>query len=173
MGSTVLGVSFNSCNIFEIKLIDGLRINAHPNLGFTVILNPDSGPGALPYPNGDFFPQIQRLNQYSNVDVVGYVHTSYGTRNITNVLADVATYSAWAANSSSIELSGIFFDEAPSEYSSDMATYMSTIDQAVKNAVGLQQRTVSNRTLPLVDKLHDIPLPSVYSIEWHKITAID
>jgi hypothetical protein len=109
-------------------------------------LNPDSGPGTTPFPNGDFYPQIAKLNQYSNVEVVGYVHTSYASRNISAVLADVATYSGWAANSSSIALNGIFFDEAPSDYSQDASTYMATIDQAVKNAVGFRQKTVSNST---------------------------
>src|ERR1700759_3361955 len=49
---------------------------------------------------------------------------------------------------------------------------MTTINQAVKNAVGLQQKTVSSMILPLVDKSHSIPLLLMYSSEQCTLTAL-
>lgn len=114
-------------------------ITSRSTLEFTVILNPDSGPGSSSYPGDDFGPLIQRLNNYSNVQTVGYVRTGFGTRNITNVLDDISTYSGWAtvANSSGLAVHGIFFDEVVSEFSTAAAEYLTTINQAVKNATGL------------------------------------
>jgi len=120
-------------------------ITSRPSLNFTVILNPDSGPGSSSYPGDDFVPLIQKLNAYSNVQTIGYVRTGYGTRNITNVLDDVTTYSDWAtiANATGLAVHGVFFDETVSEFSVSAAEYLTTINQAVKNATGL----LSNKTV--------------------------
>ena len=113
-------------------------------MNITVIVNPDSGPGSLPYPNADYTPAIQKLNTYSNIRSIGYVKTGYGTRNTSDIVRDINTYSRWSANSSSIAMHGIFFDEVVYEYSASAPQYMKTIDQAAKNAAGLlEPRTVS------------------------------
>jgi len=120
-----------------------------------VILNPGSGPGSSQYPSNDYVSQIQRLNTYLNVRTIGYVPTGYASRNITSVLHDVSTYSGWAAypttktNSTGLAVHGIFFDEAPYEYSEEAADYLKTINRAVKNASGLlPDRMVSEQTSP-------------------------
>ncbi|KAF8859950.1 hypothetical protein BDZ45DRAFT_672879 [Acephala macrosclerotiorum] len=114
-------------------------VTARSTLDFTVILNPDSGPGPSSYPGDDFVPLIQKLNNFTNVQTVGYVRTGYGTRNITNVLEDISTYSSWAtiANSTGLAVHGIFFDEVVSEFSAATVEYLTTINQAVKNATGV------------------------------------
>lgn len=128
-------------------LIDRVRFTAHPQLNFTVIVNPQSGPGPSRYPTDQYSLQVQQLNAYPNVRKVGYVRTGYATRNIISVLQEVSTYSGWASNSTALAMDGIFFDEVPSEYSPAMAEYLSSINQAVKNASGLQpDRTVRNQT---------------------------
>lgn len=86
---------------------------------------------------------MEQLNGYPNVKTVGYVRTGYATRNITNVTAEVSTYAGWASKSNSLVMHGVFFDEAPSQYSAAAVEYMRTIDQAVKDANGLQ----GNRTV--------------------------
>lgn len=109
-----------------------------------MIINPDSGPGTTATPNADFYPAIQKLNAFANVQTVGYVHTGYGTRNISKVLQDIQTYSGWSKAKPSIAMDGIFFDEVVSEWSSEAGTFMKTINQAAKNATGLLgARTVS------------------------------
>lgn len=83
------------------------------------------------------------LNTYPNVRTVGYIPTNYGDRAIEDVLDDVATYSGWSTNASGVAMHGIFFDEAPHEYSSRVAEYMNRANEAVLNAVGLEgDRTV-------------------------------
>ena len=125
---------------FQKTKADGLfRITSHPKVNFTVVINPDSGPGSSQYPNQDYSPQIQKLNAYPNVRTIGYVRTGYATRNITAVLEDVVTYAGWAGHTTvrGIGVHGIFFDEVAYEYSSEIATYLKTINQGVKNATGL------------------------------------
>ena len=85
------------------------RITANPTLPFTLIINPDSGPGASSVPDSNYQACIPRaLALGSNVKTVGYVHTGYGTRSSSDVLADVSTYLNWPT---SYRPSGIFFDE--------------------------------------------------------------
>ena len=113
-------------------------MEAHPNLAFTVIVNPSSGPGLSQYPNDQYSTGVQKLNAYPNVKTVGYVRTGYATRNISTVVSEVGTYAGWASKSSALAMHGIFFDEAPHEYVAEAVEYMRSINQAVKNATGLQ-----------------------------------
>ena len=109
-----------------------------------MIVNPSSGPGSTQFPDEDYSTAIKNLTGYSNVEVVGYVRTGYATRNISAVIADVDTYAGWASNSSALAMDGIFFDEAPYEYSAAAVEYMRTANEAVNKATGLQEpRTVS------------------------------
>jgi hypothetical protein len=117
-------------------------------LNYTVIVNPDSGPGSTTIPNSDFIPAIQQLNSYTNVRTIGYIPTNYGARNIDDVLRDVETYSGWSTNATGIEMHGIFFDEAPHEYTAEVADFMSKCNAAVKGAPGLLgDKTVSTRSI--------------------------
>jgi hypothetical protein len=105
-------------------------------------VNPNSGPGSSPYPSDDYVSQIQKLNTFPNVQILGYVHTSYAQRDIQSVLTDVSTYSGWAkgnanANMPGFAMSGIFVDEVPSVYSLEAAQYLQTINAAIKKAPGL------------------------------------
>ncbi|KAL4783563.1 Spherulation-specific family 4 [Aspergillus varians] len=118
-------------------------ILTHPDLDFLVVVNPQSGPGSTELPNEAYQRAIRQLNTYPNVQKVGYVRTGYGERNTSEVVDDVATYSEWQSHSAELAMAGIFFDEAPHQYSDDMVGYLNTINRAVKNATGLQgERTV-------------------------------
>ncbi|PYH53309.1 spherulation-specific family 4 protein [Aspergillus niger CBS 101883] len=112
-------------------------VTAHPDLNFTVIINPSSGPGSSAYPSEEYTSSVERLSTYSNVRKVGYVRTAYATRNITDVLDDVATYAGWANRSLTLAMDGIFFDEAPYDYSAAKVEYMQTISEAVKSSSGM------------------------------------
>lgn len=113
-------------------------MEAHRNLDFTVIINPSSGPGSSQYPDDHYTTAVQKLNTYPNVKTVGYVRTGYATRNISTVVSEVDTYAGWASKSSGLAMHGIFFDESPHEYSADAVEYMRSVNQAAKNATGLQ-----------------------------------
>jgi hypothetical protein len=122
--------------------INEFRIANHPRQNFTIILNPNSGPGSSPYPSDDYTSQIQKLNTFPNVQTLGYVHTSYAQRDIQSVLTDIATYSGWSKGSANADMPGfavhgIFVDEVPSVYSPEAAEYLRTINVAIKTAPGL------------------------------------
>jgi Spherulation-specific family 4 len=124
------------------QVADDSRIIKHPRQNFTIIVNPNSGPGSSPYPSDDYTSQIQRLNTFSNVQTLGYVHTSYAQRDVQSVLKDISTYSGWAkgsadANMPGFAVHGIFVDEVPSVYSPEAVEYLQTVNAAIKKAPGL------------------------------------
>lgn len=103
-------------------------IEAYPQIQWQAIINPDSGPGTVDsqsYPTEqNQISGIAKLNSYSNVITLGYVHTSWGQRAYSNVTSEIDIYTAWASYSSAnISISGIFFDEVANNPSSDILTY--------------------------------------------------
>lgn len=122
-------------------------ISSTTSLNFTIVINPDSGPGSGDVPDANYITAINTLHTYSNVKVIGYVHTTYATRNIDLVLADISKYAAWPSKSSGLHVDGIFFDEAPHVYSNASAAYLSTADSAVKSANGIS----GDKTVCFVD----------------------
>ena len=115
-----------------------LRLKLRPDLNFTVIVNPNSGPGDGTGPDKQYTVAVTELSSYPNAQTVGYVRTGYATRNITDVIDEVNIYSGWSSISSSLTMHGIFFDEAPHEYTADAVDFMHTVNKAVKDATGLQ-----------------------------------
>ncbi|CAL3969703.1 hypothetical protein PZA11_007708 [Diplocarpon coronariae] len=113
-------------------------LEARPELNFIVVINPSSGPGSTQYPDEQYSASVAKLSTYANVRTVGYVRTGYTSRNLSTVAAEVSTYAGWASNSSRLAMHGIFFDEAPHKYSADAVQYMHVVNQAVKDAPGLQ-----------------------------------
>jgi hypothetical protein len=103
-----------------------------------VVVNPSSGPGSSQYPDDNYTPQLLKLNNYT---------TGYATDNISLVISEVATYAGWASKSSGLAMHGIFFDEAPYEYSAAAVEYMHTINEAVKNSTGLQGAKTVGKSL--------------------------
>jgi len=81
-----------------------------------VIVNPDSGPGGAP--DSSYSSYMTQMAD-AGIVMVGYVHTSYGARSLSDVEADINTYaSEWS------HLSGIFLDEV-SDSSSELSYYQS------------------------------------------------
>lgn len=119
-------------------MADDLSLNATSDVNYTIIVNPDSGPGNTSLPNDDYLPAIQRLNSYPNARTVGYVRTNYSNRALDDVLQDITTYSGWANSSQGIQMHGIFFDEAVHEYTAEAAEYMRTANNAAKAAFGIE-----------------------------------
>ncbi len=82
---------------------------AHPSVPIIAIVNPDNGPGSslsIPVLNG-----VEDL-QAAGVTVLGYVYTSYGSRSIGDVEADMDSYRTWYG------VNGILFDEMSSSVTS-------------------------------------------------------
>ena len=76
--------------------------NAYPEVPMIVIVNPHNGPGD--YKDQQYLLQIQRL-QSAGILVLGYVHTSYGSRSVAEVKSEIDKYGSW------YNVDGIAFDE--------------------------------------------------------------
>lgn len=130
----------------------------HPDLHFLVIVNPQSGPGETSSPDEAYQAALHQLDTYPNVQKVGYVRTGYAERNISEVLADVATYGGWQAQSSAFAMEGIFFDESPHQYAAETVEYLERINLAVKNVTGLTgERTVIHNPGTIPDARLAVP----------------
>ncbi|EAA63523.1 hypothetical protein AN2952.2 [Aspergillus nidulans FGSC A4] len=114
-------------------------ITAHPDVNFTVVVNPGSGPGPNPLPDRNYTQEIPRLTAHDNVRVLGYVATTYAKRNISSVRNDIETYAAWPTISANPKLAvrGIFFDETPQQYNASDLAYLEELTSVVKNTPGL------------------------------------
>ncbi|KAL4748260.1 hypothetical protein BDW72DRAFT_156717 [Aspergillus terricola var. indicus] len=113
-------------------------ISNHPDLQFLVVINPSSGPGDSPTPDEAYQTAIRQLNTYPNVQKIGYVRTNYAQRNVSEVLADISTYSRWPSQSADLAVTGIFFDESPHQYAAETVEYLERINAAVINASGIE-----------------------------------
>lgn len=120
---------------------------AYPSLQFTVIVNPNSGPGD--WPNPDYAAAIAQLNALSNVQTVGYVDTAQvnvpgGPYTIERIGNDIATYAARSRDESNVNLQGIFFDDVDNVYSDSVELLLEEAVNQTKAAEGLgNPRTVS------------------------------
>ncbi|KAL4974955.1 Spherulation-specific family 4 [Aspergillus desertorum] len=114
-------------------------ITEHPDVNFTVVVNPGSGPGPNPLPDGNYTQEIPRLTVHENVRVLGYVATTYAKRNISAVRNDIETYAAWPTISANPKLAvrGIFFDETPQQYNASDLAYLEELTSVVRNTPGL------------------------------------
>lgn len=139
--SRVLGIL---CTMREYRAhgwstADSNRANSSSSLNFTVIVNPGDGPGPNDVPDANYIAAIARLHRFPNVRTLGYVPTDYAKTSIDTVLKNVNTYANWSKNSSNLAVDGIFFDEAPHAYSSDAASYLQQIGNAVRAADGIKR----------------------------------
>jgi hypothetical protein len=84
-------------------------VDAASQVKIIAIINPNSGP--LPTVDSTYATYFTKLHD-AGIEIVGYVHTSYGARSISDVQADINTYAA-----SYPLVTGIFFDEAANDAS--------------------------------------------------------
>ncbi|KAJ5538062.1 hypothetical protein N7494_007541 [Penicillium frequentans] len=114
-------------------------ISTHPNVNFTIVINPGNGPGPDDLPDANYTRAIPILSSYANVRLLGYVHTSYTTRNAAAVYRDIKTYAEWPTKSTDPNLAvrGIFFDETPQQYSAHSLAYLQNLTQLTKGLKGL------------------------------------
>ncbi|TVY58976.1 Spherulin-4 [Lachnellula cervina] len=106
-------------------------LTAHPNTQFDVVINPDSGPELVSPGNSalsDYVAAVSKLRTYPNVNIFGYVHTSYGDASLQPaLLSNISRYATWNTYTpANISLDGIFFDEAPSAYDTSIYTNLQT-----------------------------------------------
>jgi len=86
-----------------------------------VIVNPNSGTGSTCPPNSDW---QAALNILTNTLNIGYIHSSYGSGNLTLLFAEIANYvKCW-------KVSGIFIDEASNDV--NLIPYYKQLYQYIK-----------------------------------------
>jgi hypothetical protein len=103
-------------------------IASNPGLLFQLIINPASGPGTTTYPSAAYITALTKLHTYPNVQLLGYVHISYGARAQSDVQSDISLYAGWSGyTAGNIKLDGIFFDEAPDRYTTANYNYLSSV----------------------------------------------
>lgn len=116
-------------------------IEANPNVEFQIIINVDSGPGAST-PDSNFVTGTSKLNSYSNVQTLGYVHCSYGADE-EGVAENVTQWAAWNTYSeANVSIHGIFFDETPNTASgTNDVSFVQAVVEAASTAFGSNKFT--------------------------------
>lgn len=99
---------------------------AHPNVRFIVIINPGNGPGLDPLPDANYRGVLRGLSLVRNILPVGYVHCSYGQRDLEAIRKDVDIYRQWNRE---FRMEGIFIDEVPSN--PDLVPYMTSLSNHI------------------------------------------
>ena len=87
------------------------------------IMNPDSGPGASQ--DGAYVQALANLHQAGGT-VTAYVHTSYGTRPLTEVESDIDLYLSFYA------VDGFFIDEMTNDGDTNHLDYYAAVYQYIK-----------------------------------------
>jgi hypothetical protein len=101
-------------------------IAAAASVKIMVIINPNSGPD----PNGpdSTYTTYMRKLTAAGIDMVGYVHTSYGDRSSSDVNADIDTFASKYTG-----LKGIFLDEA-SALASEVSYYTTVYNHIISKS---------------------------------------
>ena len=89
-------------------------LDGPPPTADLAVINPASGPGTAPDPN---YAQQVAASQAAGVDVIGYVHTSFGTRSLSTVESEITDYEQW------YRVNGIFVDEAATDCQTEASYY--------------------------------------------------
>lgn len=102
------------------------------------IINPNSGPGNGP--DSAFKTYTKKMND-AGVEMVGYVHTSYGTRSISDVKKEIDIYASEFSY-----VSGIFLDEASA--SSAQLSYYQQLHSYIMSLPGFKYNIINPGAVP-------------------------
>lgn len=137
-------------NAMYKSLID--KIKEYETVPFTVILKPGtSGPGAATDPE---YTKLIQLLKGAGAIVLGYISTTLGTRNISEVLVDVGLWRSLYPDAD-----GIFIDEMKPTATTADILYYTSINRFAKGA-GMKY-TMANAGEPFVKEYIDTPAADV------------
>ncbi|CAN8101667.1 unnamed protein product [Discula destructiva] len=113
-------------------------IEANKDVVFQIIINVDTGPGGSSGPDSNFVTGMSKLNSYSNVETLGYVHCQYGEGSQEDIQQNVTNWAAWNSYSgANASIGGIFFDETPNTEGGDNdVSFMQAAVGAASSAFG-------------------------------------
>jgi hypothetical protein len=103
------------------------------------IINPSSGPIASG-PDSTWTSYMNKLTS-AGVDMIGYIHTSYGTRSVSDVMAEVDTYASKYSG-----LKGVFLDEVSADASE--LSYYSQVYQHINGKSGFSNTILNPGAQP-------------------------
>ncbi|KIJ45988.1 hypothetical protein M422DRAFT_165608 [Sphaerobolus stellatus SS14] len=86
-------------------------VQTYTDLPFYIVVNPNSGPGSTATPDTNYQGCIPLL-RHSNVKILGYIPTTFGSRAPSAIVSDANTYFNWG---SAYKPDGLFFDEVASD----------------------------------------------------------
>ncbi len=98
--------------------------NATTRVPLIAILNPDSGPGTAQ--DANYVSAVANLH-HAGGQVIGYVHTSYATRAMSEVTNEVSLYQSF------YPVDGFFIDEMTDDADTNHLNYYSTLYQYIKS----------------------------------------
>lgn len=107
----------------------------HQEVKFTVIINPDDGPGNGTRPSPEYVDVLNALDVYPHVQTLGYIRTDRGTRDSATVRAEIAAYSGWS-KFQDLRLDGIFFDQTPYRDEGGAGEYLRNVSATVRHSEG-------------------------------------
>ncbi|MEZ5729129.1 MAG: spherulation-specific family 4 protein [Burkholderiaceae bacterium] len=120
----------------------------------TAILNPASGPGSRADSN---YLKVTAELRAAGGRVLGYVHTSYGERALSDVVADVDRYAAM------YPIDGIFIDEMANDDDTAHYLYYQAIHGYIK-ALNPQWRVIGNPGAPTQALYLSMPAADVLNV---------
>ena len=134
----------------------------HPSVPIIAVVNPSNGPGYSR--DSNYVSGIESL-QKASVIVIGYVHTSYGSRDPSVVTSDIQNWKQW------YNVSGIFFDEMASvsgyeNYYRGLVNYTNSL--GMKLTVGNPGVAVPRSYMGIMTVLNiyeNIGLPSISALQ--------
>jgi hypothetical protein len=106
---------------------------AGSDIPITVIINPENGPGGANSPNYDFKKGLKDLTK-GGVEIIGYVPTEYGTRNIKYVKSDIKKYNDDFTDGDNYSVTGIFLDQVKNTTDRNTLAYYRELWHYVKNS---------------------------------------
>ncbi|KAH8592464.1 Spherulation-specific family 4-domain-containing protein [Bisporella sp. PMI_857] len=130
-------------------------IAANPDLNFQIVISPHL---ANIYPDSNYIYGLDSLNKFPNVQTLGYVHTSWTARNITQVKSEIDSYAAWVNyTDAAIAVDGIFFDETPSGFIGDTWAYLESITSYARRALGPSKTHIAlNPGVPVNQSFYEL-----------------
>ena len=117
------------------RLLTHRSIIQHQDVKFTVIINPDDGPGNGTRPSAEYIDVLNALAVYPHVQTLGYIRTDRGSRDNATVRTEIATYSGWS-DFQDLRLNGIFFDQTPYRDEGNTSEYLRNISATVRHSKG-------------------------------------
>ncbi|KAH4035996.1 hypothetical protein HBI56_063440 [Parastagonospora nodorum] len=108
------------------------------DIHFSVVVNPNDGPGNATWPSATMIESVQRINKFANVQVLGYIDTANGTMLNATVRTQIATYAGWSNVTEDFALDGIFFDRTPwkNDDEGKVQAYLRNVSATVRTADG-------------------------------------